>query len=425
MSVSRALGSRPWRILLLLAPLALVLAGARLVSRLEEDQVATYEVRPVLFLREVEARGTLKAVEATPIVVPLQSRRAQKVAYLAADGAPLQKGDVVVEFDPYDARREEADSQADLTAARAKIEKAKAEGGKNERSIAIDRDVARGSLSRAEQFKLTDETLYSRNQIIESRLSRELAATQLEVASQRLAASGSLSAADRALGEIDAAKASVKLDRARQSLGSLRVTAPHAGLLVLERNWRGEVPMVGDTLWPGQKVAEIPDLSRLEARVFVLEADGAGLKPGLAARVAIEGRPGEQHAATVARVEPLAKTTGWQSPVRYFEAALSLARTDPALMKPGQRVRALVRLEEADGVLAVPRGAVFERDGRRVVYRRQGGAFVPVEVTIGRQSVSRVVIDKGLAAGDVVALRDPNSRPAAAAPQSDVGAPGR
>ena len=40
-------------------------------------------------------------------------------------------------------------------------------------------------------------------------------------------------------------------------------------------------------------------------------------------------------------------------------------------MKPGQKVRAVVRLEEADGVIAIPRGAVFEKDGKRVVYRRE------------------------------------------------------
>ena len=96
--------------------------------------------------------------------------------------------------------------------------------------------------------------------------------------------------------------------------------------------------------------------------------------------------------------------------MKYFEATLSLARTDPALMKPGQRVRAIVRLEQADGVLAIPRGAVFDKDGRRVVYRKQAGRFVPVEVTIGQQSISRVVVVKGLAAGDVVALRDPAAK---------------
>lgn len=84
----------------------------------------------------------------------------------------------------------------------------------------------------------------------------------------------------------------------------------------------------------------------------------------------------------------------------------------------GERVRAIVRLEEARDVLAIPRGAVFEKDGRRVVYRRESGSFVPVEVTIGRQSISRVVVDSGLRAGDRVALRDPTRKPAAGAAEA-------
>jgi hypothetical protein len=212
---------------------------------------------------------------------------------------------------------------------------------------------------------------------------------------------------------------------AQTSLSALKVPAPHDGLLVLERNWRGETTFVGETLWPGQKIAELPDLTQLEARVFVLEADGAGLKPGLTARLAIEGRPGTDIAATVARVEPLAKTTDWRSPVRYFEATLSLSKTDPSFMKPGQRVRAAVRLEEAENVLAVPRGAVFDRDGKRVVYRRQAGGWVPIEVTIGRQSVSRLVVDKGLRPGDVLALRDPEARKPADQAAAAAGGPAR
>jgi multidrug efflux pump subunit AcrA (membrane-fusion protein) len=342
--------------------------------------------------------------------VPLESGRSQKVAFLAKDGARLKKGDPVVEFDPYEAQKEAADGEADLTAARAKIDKAEAEGTKNERSLGLDRDVAKEQLDRAETFKLTDEGLFSRHQIIESQLDRDLFAARADVAGKKLDASGKLSSAERALGEIDAGKAKLKVTIAEKGLRSLRIEAPHDGLLVLERNWRGEVAFVGDTLWPGQKLAELPDLSQLEARVYVLEADGAGLKTGLRARLAIEGRPGEEHEATVTKVEPLAKTRDYQSPVKYFEATLSLARTDPSFMKPGQKARAVVRLEEADGVLAIPRGAVFEKDGKRVVYRREGGGFVPVEITIGRQSISRVVLDSGLAAGDVIALRDPTAK---------------
>ncbi|PYQ17231.1 MAG: hypothetical protein DMF79_17760 [Acidobacteria bacterium] len=154
----------------------------------------------------------------------------------------------------------------------------------------------------------------------------------------------------------------------------------------------------------------MPDLAKLEARVFVLEADAAGLKPGLTARLSIEGRPGTEFAGTVSRVDALAKPREQQSPVKYFETVLALEKTDPTFMKPGQRVRASIRLEEVAGVIAIPRGALFEKDGKRVVYRREGGGFVPVEVTVGRNSVSRVVVEKGLRDGDRVALRDPSQK---------------
>jgi RND family efflux transporter MFP subunit len=404
---------RLWRgrgrwVVLALALLVPALVGAGLVRSLDSGDVATFEVRPGHFVREVEAQGTLKAVTATPIIAPVESGRPQKISFLARDGARVEEGETIVEFDPYDARREEADGLDDLAAAQARIARAEADGRKNERSHTLDRDVAREELDRAETFELTDEALYSRHKIIESQLDKELYATRADVAGDKLETSGELSKAETQLGRIDAGKARLQLDIAERSLRALRITAPHDGILILERTWRGEAPFVGDTLWPGQKIAEIPDLSELEAQVFVLEADGAGLKPGLGATVAIEGRPGETHEATVARVEPLAKTQGWGSPVRYFEVTLALARTDPETMKPGQRVRAMIRLEEADDVLAIPRGALFEKEDERVVYRREGGGFVPVPVTVGRQSISRVVIAEGLEPGDHIALRDPS-----------------
>ena len=45
-----------------------------------------------------------------------------------------------------------------------------------------------------------------------------------------------------------------------------------------------------------------------------------------------------------------------------------------------------------------------------MVYRWEGGGFAPVEVTVSRNSISRVVVDKGLQAGDRIALRDPTAR---------------
>jgi HlyD family secretion protein len=408
---------------LAVAAIALVGAGARLVRTSAPEGVATVEVKRERFVREVRATGTLRAVRATPIVAPPQSGRPQKIAVLARDGAVLKAGDLVVEFDPYEAQREAADGQADLAAAAAKIQKSKAEAGKTAGTLTLDRDVAKEALGRAEEFQLTDEGLFSRNEIIESRLDKALFTKKADVAGRRLTTSGKLSAADRELGEIEAGKARFKVSTAEKSLASLYIRAPHDGLLILEKNWRGETAFVGDSVWPGQKLAEIPDLSQLEARVFVLEADAAGLKQGLAGRLSIEGRPGAEFEGSVSRVDALAKPRDQQSPVKYFETTVALAKTDPSFMKPGQRVRAVLRLEEVEDVIAVPRGALFDKDGKRVVYRWEGSGFAPVEVTVSRNSISRVVVDKGLQPGDRIALRDPTLKTTTPAASGAPGAP--
>jgi HlyD family secretion protein len=373
--------------------------------------VSTTEIRTGRFAREVAAGGILKAVNATPITAPLESGREQKIAFLARDGSMLKAGDLVVEFDPWGAQREASDGNADVAAAEAKIAKSAAEGSKNARTLRLDGALAKEELDRAEAFQLTDTQLFSRNEIIESALDRDLSSKKAAIVGRKLDTAGRLAVAERALGEIEAGSARAKVAMAEKGLRTLRIVAPHDGLLLLaKREWTGELPFVGASVWPGQKIAEIPDLSRLEARVFVLETDAAGLEPGLAARLSVEGRPGEEYAASVTSVDPLAKPREPQSPVKYFETTLSLQKTESARMSPGQRVRATIVLEQAEGVIAIPRGALFEKDGKRVVYRREGARFVPVEVAVGRNSVSRVVVESGLSEGDRIALRDPSGR---------------
>ena len=102
----RTFADRRWRLAGAAGLLLLTLAGFGFVGRVVPDGVATVQVKPGRFVREVEARGSLKAVKATPILVPPESGRQQKVAFLVKDGAFVKAGETVVEFDPYDAERE-------------------------------------------------------------------------------------------------------------------------------------------------------------------------------------------------------------------------------------------------------------------------------------------------------------------------------
>ena len=387
-------------VLLVLGPL-----GARRL--LHGPSVVTEEVTRGAFLREVSATGALKSVKATPILVPTDSDTPQKIAWMAVDGARVKAGDPVVLFDPSDAQKSLDDGKSDRATADNKIQKTTAENKKTQASLALDLELAKNESERAETFASKDTEIYSRNEIITSQIDRDLLSKRADSAKYKSEKTSKLGAADIALGEIERNKADIRIRQAEKGLGSLRILAPHDGIIVFERNWRGESLSVGETCWPGQKIAEIPDLGELEAKVFVLEADAGGLKPGQSARVTIEAHPGKEYTAKVSRVDAMAKTRNWRSPIKYFETILSLEKTEAGTMKPGQAVKAVLALEDVKDAVSVPRGAVFEKDGKRVVYKLDGSLFAPVEVTLGHSSLARVVIEKGLAAGDRIALRDP------------------
>ena len=57
--------------------------------------------------------------------------------------------------------------------------------------------------------------------------------------------------------------------------------------------------------------------------------------------------------------------------------------------------------------LYIPLDAVFEKDGRTLVYRLMGGQPEEREVKLGQKNEDFVIIEEGLAPGDHVALRDP------------------
>lgn len=392
--------------------LAAIAFGAYLPLSGGRAGVPVERVEPRPFARRVQAEGELRAVRATQLSVPVGVPGPFRIGWLAEDGTQVREGDVVIRFDPAEVEKQLVEAADELESARLEARKQRSESLAEIRKLEQDLELARQQLDNARQFQKKDEMVFSRSEIVESEIDQELARGKEEHARGARGRRETLSRAGLDLLGIRMRQAEARILRARQSLSALAVTAPHDGVLVLKRGWRGETAKVGDQVWNNQVLAEIPDLSSMEAEVFVLEADAGGLAPGRQAAVVLESRPGAEHAARIARVEALAKPRFRGSPVQYFGVVLALDATDPRIMKPGQRVRATLHLDERASALTVPRQAVFEREGKMVVYRKgQGtGGLEPVAVTLGPGSAGRVVIESGLAPGDVVALADPNRK---------------
>lgn len=371
-------------------------------------EIPTIEVPPAeTFVRRVTAEGYLDAVEATPITAPPDSQRPMKIAWLADDGTHVEEGGTVLKFDSSEMERALKDSQDDVESAAQQMKKERLLGSASKRKRGRTVDQSKREVDMASEFSVDDSSIFSRNDIIETRIDADLATAKAEHAQDVMRVEGSVAKNKVELHGISRRQAENEVRQAEEDLDKLEVKAPHDGIFVLARGWRGQSISVGDTVWPGQKLAELPLITEMEADLFALEADAGDLEVGQKAEMVIEAHPEKVYETTVKHVDALAKPKHHEVPVQYFGLKLEVPETDPELMKVGQRVRATIIVELPDAVV-VPRQAVFERDGKKFVYRKTLAGFEEAEVELGPSSAGRVVVTSGIEPGDRVALRDPN-----------------
>jgi len=367
-----------------------------------------YTVERGTFTRRVHAEGNLQAVHATLLGPPPEARRAMKIAWLAPEGTLAKAGDVVIRFDPTELEQDLRQGRSERATTTSRITQQEVREHGARANMQRDADLAGLELDYAESFQSKDAEVFSRNEIIESEIDQGLAATKKEHAEKSGTIHHDLAQTELDLLTIERRKAELKIEQAEQGLKALEVRAPHDGTFVL-KSWWGRRPEVGQVVWGGNAIAEIPNLDRMEALVYVLEADAGGLEVGLAATVSLDAHPGAAHVARVQQVAALAQRRINAVPIQYFSVTLALDRTDPQIMKPGQRVQAVITVEDREDALTVPPQAVFEAEGKRVVYVASGGRYVARTVELGPAALGRVVVERGLEAGERIALRDPTA----------------
>ncbi len=367
----------------------------------------TTEIRAASFRARVTAEGILAAVRATPLTAPINPQVPFVLAWLVEEGTRVEAGDVIARFDPSQLEKRLEDGLSDRRISGYRIASAETGRETSVGKLELDVEVAGEELELAREFRSTDSLLYSKNEITESRIDTELAGIRAEHATRSRKVEDRLSRAEIELLAIEQRKADIKIDQAEEGLAALEVQAPHPGIVMIERDWRGNPVRVGDTVWSGRPLASIPDLAEMQAEVYVLEADAGDLHPGQPATVWLESDPDTAHAASLRSVDPMAGRRNRQVPVQYFRTVLELEDTVPEVMKPGTRVHAEILIADYDHVITVPRQAICRLEGEPVVYRWQRPQFVPVQVELGPAAFGRVVVTSGLSDRDRIALGNP------------------
>lgn len=381
-----------------------------LFYELGSSKPITYTLKKTSFDIEAPAFGELQAAASTPISVPQIRTGGLKVFWIVKNGRMVRKGDTLVEFDASELIQQSQETNSNLEATLRQLEVTVLRGNSDTGQVVVDREIAEMELEKARTQAPKDSEIFTRNEIIEGELNIDLSTTKVNELGGKVDSKKSLNNTSQRILVIERRQHEKKRDMLRESLGSLKILAPHDGLVLHKKEgWWMEGTSVGDTRWPGTTILTIPDISTLKARVYVLESDAGNLKIGQKGYITVDSHPGRRFNVVVERMETLARPLEKQSPVKYFEALLTIEAEADEILRPGKLVRARINVAHLTDALVVPRSALSEENRKFFVWVDAPQAPERREVGIGPGDSARIALLSGVSEGESVLLNPPKT----------------
>ena len=358
------------------------------------------------FLVTITCRGELEAEESVQINAP--NVPDLTIVWMVPSNSTVKEGETVIRFDSSGAKRQLSEKEAALAQAVATLKQATAQA-----QITAEQDrLEIASLKQAVELariEVSKAEILSAIQGEENRIALTLAEEKLRV--KEAAATFNAASAESKIGSAESQqkKANAEVELLRHRISQTEIRAPGSGVITYLMNtsqgWMNAKPFkVGDNVWPGSAVAEIPSLQSLRLKGKVEEIDRGRMMAGQDVRVILDPFPEKTFHGKLERISALTEQTWEWPPSRNFRGFATVGEEDPRL-RPQMNGRMDVVVDRIPNAISVPSKAVFSRDGRPVVLvpSKDGVHAIPVQVLA--RNPDEVAI-RGVAAGTQVALVD-------------------
>src|ERR1700691_289521 len=337
-----------------------VVAGARRSSIPSSDgEIPVGRVKRGDLDLKVVATGELRATRTITLTAPAVAGGALQITRLAHTGAPVKKGDIVIEFDPSEQHYKLEQNRSELLQADQEITKAKADAAVLAAQDKVALLKARFDVRRAELDVQKNELVSAidgkKNQLALEQAQRVLA--ELEQDIQSHTASGE---ATIYLAQEKRNKAKLAMDQAQENIDKMRVPATMDGLVSIQKN-RGANQFFfsgmslpdyreGDQVEPGSGIAEIIDSREMEINCKINERDRNNIKTGQLAEIEFDALPGRVFHGAVNNVGGMSRRQIWDEDLGgKFDVTIQLSDPDSRL-RPGLTAQIVVLGDEKKNV---------------------------------------------------------------------------
>ena len=390
----------------MLKAITTVLFSILLIACSENKQsLPTYKVQLRDFDVTVPAFGELESEQAEPITAP--GRQSMTISWLAEENSFVKKGEVVARFDPEKLIKDSRDQELEMFLLAQDIARSQAQQTQQLSDVDAEQQMVSEEFQFTDKFAIDDVQLYSRLEIIDTLQNRDFLNAKDDFLEWK---EGSIDRqTDSAIDVLTIRQKGHKnkYQQHQDALSQLEITAPYDGLLVYEKNWRGEKASVGQTVFPGTTLAKLPNLDKLQAKLFVLASEAIELSEEQQVEIQLDASPDTTIIGKIKTVSGFPRSIERRNPIKYYELSASVDMKDNITLQPGKKVTANIIVRPTEKKLAVPVQAIHHRQGENFVYILKGNTFEKQVVETGEKNLYFVVITNGLNEGDTISLSIP------------------
>src|SRR5262245_31909370 len=354
-------------------------------------EVKRGSVRKVLLLD-----GELRAVRSRTIWG--SSSDEAKIVYMPPEGTIVKAGDLVLELDSTTTLNKIKDTEERVIAAENEIVRVRSQHESALRDLEVELSKLWLAYEQAKLKAKVPNEVVSRREFQEAQLALEKAKTEYDNHLNKIEQKKKEQAAELQVKIIEKEKLKVQIDRAKSDLDGMKIKAPTDGMVLYNEHYNERRKLqVGDVVWPGWPVVQLPDMTEMEVLAQVNEVDGPKLSIGARAEIKLDSYPDQVISGEIKEISQTAIKANRMAKAKIFRVTISLDRTLMEIMKPGMSALVSVTISETQPNLLLPRATVkFDGESAKVMRVESADARREVAVTIlAADGLNYLVADNG------------------------------
>lgn len=306
-----------------------------------EQSTATQSEKQDVVRVTGEIESANSAFFGPPVVAQI---RKFTISFMAPEGRIVKAGMPILKFDPQELMTKLRDKSNALNENQKKLEKQEIVAREVIAELKLKQQEAIADLDKAKlKADIPIELLASRD-YRENKLKLEQAELTRALRDQELEKEQHIQNTEIKILKREVAVLEGEVAQYKASIKAMTIKAGSPGVVIHATGHRNNKFEVGDNVWMGSRVMELPDLAKLQVHLEVPERESARIFVGQKVLFVLDAMPDQQFYGEITELASVIHTKSTTQQARVFDAIVSMNNPDKSVMRPGMSVSAEIRM---------------------------------------------------------------------------------